>query len=106
MALGRGAGWRRFPWVDRVKVAFAEALGRGRPDLYVPVQHNTQWSGLLSDLQARAHNLAAEGLSTARESTYLFPGALDWTAQLFSSRRLVTVRGNWTASTPSWRRRL
>ena len=29
------------PWVDRVRVAFAEALGRGRPDLYVPAQHNT-----------------------------------------------------------------
>ena len=38
------------PWVDRVRVAFAEALGRSRPDLYVPAQHNTQWSGLLSNL--------------------------------------------------------
>ena len=43
------------PWVDRVRVAFAEALGRGRHDLYVPAQHNTRWTGLLSDLQARAH---------------------------------------------------
>ena len=25
-----------FSWVDRVRVAFAEALARGRPDLYVP----------------------------------------------------------------------
>ena len=25
----------KFSWVDRVWVAFAEALGRGRPDLYV-----------------------------------------------------------------------
>ena len=24
------------PWVERVRVAFAEALGRGHPDLYVP----------------------------------------------------------------------
>ena len=58
------------PWVDRVRVAFAEALGRSRPDLYVPAQHNTQWSGLLSGLQARAHNLAAEGLGMVRDGTY------------------------------------
>ena len=79
------------PWVDHVRIAFAAALGRGRPGLYVPAQHRTQWSGLLSGLQARAHNLAAEGLGMAQEGTYPFPGTLDGTAQLFSSRRLVTA---------------
>ena len=79
------------PWVDRVRVAFAEALGRGRPDLYIPAQHNTQWAGLFSDLQAQAHDLAARGLGMAREGTYPLPDALDGTAQLFSSRRLVTA---------------
>ena len=34
------------PWVDKVGVAFAEAVERGRVDLYGPAQHNTQWSGL------------------------------------------------------------
>ena len=77
--------------MDRVRVAFAEALGRGQPDLYVPAQHNTQWSSLLSDLQARAHDLAAVGLGMAREGTYPLPSALDGTAQLFSSHRLVTA---------------
>ena len=47
--------------------------------------------GLLSDLQARAHNLAAEGLGMAREGTYPFSGALDGTAKLISSRRPVTA---------------
>ena len=79
------------PWVDRVRVAFAEALGRSRPDLYVLAQHHTWWSGFLSDLQARAHDLAAEGLGMAREGAYPLPGALARTAQLFSSRRLVTA---------------
>ena len=79
------------PWVDRVRVAFAEALGCGRPDLYVPAQHNTQWSGLLSDLQAQTHDLAARGLGMARDGMYPLPDALDGTAQLFSSRRLVTA---------------
>ena len=68
------------PWVDRVWAAFASALGRGRPDLYVPAQHNTQWSGLLSNLQARTHDLAAIGLGMAREGTYPLPSALDGTA--------------------------
>ena len=77
--------------MDRVRVTFAEALGRSQPDLYVPAQHNTQWSGLLSDLQARAHDLAAVVLGMAREGTYPLPSALDGTAQLFSSRRLVTA---------------
>ena len=79
------------PWVDRVRVAFAEALGQCRPDLYVLAQHNTSWSGLLSNLHARAHDLAAQGLGMAREGTYPLPGALDGTAQLFSSHRLVTA---------------
>ena len=79
------------PWVNKVRVAFAEALGRGRPDLFIPAQHNTQWAGLFSDLQAQAHDLAARGLDMAREGTYPLPDALDGTAQLFSSRRLVTA---------------
>ena len=79
------------PWVDKVRVAFAEALGRGRPDPYVPAQHNTQWSGLLSGLQARAHNFAAEGLGLEREGMYPLPGAVGGTAQLFSSHCLVTA---------------
>ena len=79
------------PWVDRVRVAFAEALGRGRPDLYVPAQHNTKCTGLLSDLQAQTHDLAARGPGMASEGTYPLPDALDGTAQLFSCRRLVTV---------------
>ena len=79
------------PWVDRVRVAFTEALGRGRPDLYVRAQHKTQWSGLLSDLQAQTHVLAARGPGMARDSTYPLPDALDGTAQLFSSRPLVTA---------------
>ena len=29
------------PWVGRVLVTFAEALGRSQPDMYVPAQHNT-----------------------------------------------------------------
>ena len=57
----------------------------------MPAQHNTQWSGLLSHLQACAHDLAASGLGIAREGTYPLPSALDGTAQLFSSRRLVTA---------------
>ena len=76
------------PAVDRVRVTYAEALGRGGPDLYVPAQHNTQWSGFLSDLQAHIHETAAVGLGMAREGTYPLPSALDGTAQLFSSRRL------------------
>ena len=79
------------PWLHRVQVAFAKALGRGRPGLYVPAPHNTQWSGLLSDLQARTHDLAARGLGMARNGTYPLPDALRGTAQLFSSRRLVTA---------------
>ena len=76
-------------WVDKVRVAFAEALGRGQPDLYVRAAHNTQWSGLLSDLQARTHDVAAIGLGMARKGTYPLPSTLDGTAHLFSSRRLV-----------------
>ena len=57
----------------------------------MPTQHNTQWSSLLSDLQARAHDLAAVGLGMAREGMYPLPSALDGTARLFSSRRLVTA---------------
>ena len=79
------------PWVDRVRVAFAEAPGRGRPDLYVPAPHNTQWTGLLSNLQAQTHDRAARGLGMAREGTYPLPDALDGTAQLFWSRRPVTA---------------
>ena len=79
------------PWVDMVGVPFVEALGQGRPDTYVPAEHSTPWSGLLSDLQARAHNLAAEGLGMAHEGTNPFPGTVDGTARLFSSRRLVTA---------------
>ena len=51
----------------------------------MPAQHNTQWSGLLSDLQ----DLTAVGM--ARQGTYPLPSALDGTAQLFSSSRLVTA---------------
>ena len=40
---GDGGVPSQSPLVDRVRVTFAEALGRGRPNLYVPVQHNTQW---------------------------------------------------------------
>ena len=72
-------------------VAFAEALGRGRPDLYVAAQHNTRWTGLLSALQAQANDLAARGLGIACQGTYPMPDALDRTAQLFSLRRLVTA---------------
>ena len=54
------------PWVDSVRVTFAEAIGRSQLDLYVPAQHNTQWSGLLSDLQAHAHDLAALGPGTVQ----------------------------------------
>ena len=75
---------------DKVRVDFAEALGRGLPDVYVPAQHNIQWSGLLSDLQARTHDMAMRGLRIACEGTYPLPDALNGTAQLFSSRRLVT----------------
>ena len=70
----------QFPWVDRVPVAFAEALGRGQPDLYVLAHHNTQWSGLICGLQARAHDLAATGLGMAREGTYPFLSSPDGTA--------------------------
>ena len=77
--------------MDRVRVAFAEALGRGRPDLYEAPQHNTQWSSPLSDLQAQTHDLAARGLGMARDGTYPPPDAQDWTAQVFSSRRVVTT---------------
>ena len=66
--------------VDKARVAFAEALGRSRPDWYVPAQHNTEWSGLLSNLQARAHDLAAVGLGMACERTYPLTSALDGTA--------------------------
>ena len=59
--------------------------------MYVPAQHTTQWSGLPSDLQARAHDLATMGLGMAREGMYPLPRAPDGTAQLFSSRRLVTA---------------
>ena len=58
--------------------------------MYVPARHNTQWSGLRSGLQAHAHDLAAMGVGMAREGTYPLPSILDGTAQLFSSRRLVT----------------
>ena len=57
----------------------------------MPAQHNTQWSGLLSDLQAQTHDLAARGLGMARDGTYPLPDSLNGTAQLFSSRRLVTA---------------
>ena len=91
-ALGSDGGVpSQSPWVDRVRVAFAEALARGRPDLYVPAQHNTQWTGLLSDLRAQARDLAARGLGMVREGTYPLPDALDGTAQLFSSRCPVTA---------------
>ena len=48
--------------MDKVRVTFAEALGGNWPDLYVPVQHNTQWLGLLFDLQAHTNDLAAVGV--------------------------------------------
>ena len=79
------------PSVDGVRVAFAEALGRGRPHLYVPAQHNTLWSGLLLDLQAGTHDLAAIGLGMAREDTHRLPSALDGMAHRFESRCLVTA---------------
>ena len=79
------------PGVDRVRVAFAEAQARGLPDLHVPAEHSNQWSGLLSDLHARTHDLAAQALGMACEGTYPLADALDWTAQLFSSRLLVTA---------------
>ena len=79
------------PLVDRVRVAFAKALGRSHPDPYIPAQNNTQWAGLFSNFQAQAHDLAARGPGMAREGTYPLPDALDWTAQMFSSRRLVTA---------------
>ena len=49
---GDGGITSKSPSVDRVRATLAEALWRGRRGLYVPAQHNTQWSGLLSDLQA------------------------------------------------------
>ena len=57
----------------------------------MPAQHTTQWSGLLSDLQVRTHDLAAVGRGMVREGTYPLPSALHGMAQLLSSHCLVTV---------------
>ena len=88
---GDGGVPSQSPWVDRVRVTFAEALGRSQSDVCVPAQHKNQWSGLLSDLQASAHDRAAVGLGMGRQGTSPLPSALDGTAQLFSSRSLVTA---------------
>ena len=86
------------PWVEKVRVAFAEALGQGRPDLYVPEQHNTQWLDLLADLEVRTHDLAAEVWAwRARART---GSQAPCTGQLISSPRAP----NGTASTPMWHR--
>ena len=76
-------------WVDRVRVAFAVALGRGHRGPYVPAQHNTQWSGLLSDLQGCTHDLARPWAWRARACAH-FRCAVDRTTDLFSLRRLMT----------------
>ena len=65
--------------------------GGAAPDVSLPAQHNTQRSGLLSDIQAHAQDLAWVGLGMAREGRYPLPGGVDGTAQLFLSRRLVTA---------------
>ena len=51
----RTQGWdkgipSRSSLIDRVCVAFGEALMRRKPSLYVLSQHRSQWLGRLSDL--------------------------------------------------------
>ena len=87
---GDGGVPSQSPWVDRVRVAFAEALGRSSPTCMC--QRSTTPSGPASCPTCRHPPTTWPRWAWAsRAGTYPLPSALDGTAQLFSSRRLVTA---------------
>lgn len=80
-------------WVDLLRLSFATAVPHIQEG-FVPAQHDTHSSSGIAVLQARCHELAAEGVRLATRCTYPFPDELCGLLLVFREGRLVVHLGH------------